>query len=621
MIQKVFNRRIYVTAAIIFFIAVLYVFKLFSLHFSNKIILNDPYTSNEIVRRGYITDRKGNILSLSIEKKSLFANPEQIENPSETALLLAPILNMDQREIERRLRLKRLFIWIKRMLDDSTMSRINSLNIKGLYGRKEFKRVYPNGQLASNLIGFAGIDNRGLEGLEYKYNDALNGDYDSKYSIEVQNLKYGNNIILTIDRYIQHYSEKYLKETVEKYAAARGAVIITEPKTGKILAYAKYPSYDPNEYWKYKRKDWRSFTITDSFEPGSTMKIFTAASILKENQYNQNKYFNCTGAVQIGDTVINCTGVHGKINLNEAIKHSCNVGVILSVKNVSNARHYATLRQFGFGEETGCGIPGESSGILRDVEKWSGLSKYSIAIGQEISVTSIQLAAAYGAVANGGIYIVPSVIERIDSYTGEPLFKHYIKSRGRILTKDQSDKLKGMLRLVVEGGTGRAAKSDYYKFAGKTGTAQKYIKSEGFYSRDHNIASFAGFAPYDDPKLVAIIIIDEPKNATGGGTVAAPLFKKITEKSLLYMGETERVLKNFKPINKKVKQKLNYKKIPDLKNMNVVDALYVLSLIQNDWYIKYGVEGYGRIYKQMPPAGSDLKNGMKIVLYAEDSDE
>lgn len=618
MVQRVFNRRVYITSFLILFVACLYIIKLFSLHFSDKIVLNSPYHNPELVRRGYITDRNGNILSMSIEKGSLYANPEHIEDPVFAAAAVSKILNIPKEKLYEKFTLRRRFIWIKRIVDDELISKVNSLGIKGIYVRKEFKRVYPNGELASNLIGFAGIDNRGLEGLEFKYNDVLNGDFDSKYTIEIKDFKYGNNLVLTVDRYIQYFSEKYLAETVDSFKARQGAVIVTEPKTGKILAYAKYPSYDPNKYYDYSRKEWKAFTISDSFEPGSTMKIFSVASVLKQNVYNPDEFYNCTGAVQIGDTVINDTGIHGKINLSEAVKHSCNVGIIMSLKKVSASRHYTTLRRFGFGEVTGCGIPGESSGILREVKRWSGLSKYSIGIGQEISVTSIQLAAAYGAIANGGIYIVPGIIERIDSFSGEALQNYFVKSRGRILTTKQSHILKNMLRGVVDGGTGRNAMSRYYSYAGKTGTAQKYIKSEGNYSSQYNIASFAGFAPFEDPQIVIIVIIDEPLIATGGGTVAAPLFKKIADKTLPYLGVTKRVIKNYSPEDKREKTNVRYSVLPDFSGENLIDGLYILADIQKSNYVTYSVDGYGTVVRQSPPPGTPIKNGMKVVLYARE---
>lgn len=617
MVQKNFKRRVYVTSAFILIIAGLYVYRLFSLHFSNKIRLNDP---NRIIhiRRGYIADRNNDILALSIEKTSIYANPREIKNISTASEKIASIFGEGKDRYYKKLNNNKMFVWIKRKLEDDTAESFKKLKISGIYLKKEFKRVYPNGELAANILGFTGIENNGLEGMEFQFDSILNGSPKN----EGDNFTLGNNVILTIDKYIQYYCEKYLKETIEKYSASQGAVIVMDPSNGEVLAYAKYPGYNPNFYYKHNRSEWKNYAIVDTFEPGSTMKIFSVASLINSGKYSKDKMYYCKGAAQIANTVINCTGVHGEVDATEMIKHSCNVGVITSMNDVSSNTLYATLRKFGFGEKTGSKFPGESSGILREVDRWSGLSKFSISIGQEISVTVLQLAAAYSSIANNGLYIEPKIIKRVEDYTGEVVTIFNSKIRGRVISKETALLLKKMLGEVVDGGTGRLAMSAYYKFGGKTGTAQKYIKSTGLYSSSSNVASFVGIAPLENPKLVIAVIIDEPQLVTSGGQVAAPLFKKIAEKSLIYLGESRRVLKKIDPLDRRVKlTDINHEVMPDFRGMDFVDAACILREIQKSKAIKYYIDGEGVVSKQSPYPGSKIRNGQNIRLFTSNENE
>ncbi len=617
MIQKVFNRRVLITSIVIFAIAGLFTYRLAELHFSSKILLNNPFRLINI-RRGYITDRNKNIIAISIQKDSVYANPEEISDSAYAASMLSIIFNEPEAVFFDKLQKNKKFVWIKRKIDDQTAVKIKELNLKGIYFKKEFQRVYPNGSLAANILGFTGIDNDGLEGIEFKMNSVLSGFSGNDES----SFQLGDNIVLTIDKYIQYYAEKYLAETMIQFSAKQGSVIVTDPYTGKIIAYAKYPSFDPNYYYKSTRNEWRSFSVSDAFEPGSTMKIFSMAALLNSGKYSSTSRYNCTGAVQIGDTIINCTGIHGSVDIMEAMKHSCNVGVISAMNPVGSDTLYSTLRKFGFGESTNSQLPGESSGILREVDTWSGLSKYSISLGQEISVTGLQLAAAYGAIANNGEYIEPSIYERIEDYNHNTVKQFETVSRGKIISEEECTVLKAMMKSVVESGTGKNAASKNYIFGGKTGTAQKYVKSTGAYSSTSNVASFAGIAPLDNPRLVIIVIIDEPLDITSGSQVAAPLFKKIAEKSLVYLGESDRVLKKIDPLEKKPSfAGMDYRVMPDLKGLYFADAILMLEEIQQHRAIRYTVDGEGIVTGQSPEAGSEINNGEKIVLYTGKSNE
>lgn len=618
MNQKIFNKRVYITGLLILSVACFYIVRLFLLHFSDKIHIQNPYEVKKVLRRGYIKDSNKNILAISIEQKSLFANPEQIINAEEVAHKLSPIINLSEQYILKRITREKRFIWIKRKIDDEIVKKIKSLNIKGLYFKKEFQRVYPHSKLAANIVGFCGVDNAGLEGIEYKFNDILSGEKKFANQVGSDGAYSGNNIILTIDRYIQNIAEKELALQVKESSAKQGAIIITDVNNGKILALAKYPGFDPNKYYRYSSNMRSNYGVVGSFEPGSTMKIFAVAALLRSNNLQLNKKYYCTGMVEIPDLTIKCTGVHNYINITEAIKYSCNVGILDAMKEVDSTLLYGVLRKFGFGEKIGVKLPGESEGILREVKKWSGVSKYSISIGQEMSATLLQLAAAYGAIANGGIYYSLSIIDSIEKTDGTIAESFFPKSRGRILTKNHSSILKKMLKYVVDSGTGQKAKTLYYNVAGKTGTAQK-SKRRGGYLEDKYVTSFAGFAPYHNPKICVIVIIDEPDQDASGGSSAAPAFGKVVGKVLSYKGIRN---KNIKASNPK---KLNNNSIkftgvnmPNFNGMELADAIKNLIEIQKTHYIFYSINGTGKVVKQYPEAGSKINQKQKIILYLKE---
>lgn len=427
MEQKVFKRRVYVAAILITVIALFFIGRLFSLHFSRKIIVNKNNTPP--VRRGFITDRNGYILSMSIESSSLFVNPEKITEPSKTANILAEVLDIPENFILKRMNREKRFVWIRRKLNEETVKKIRAMNIPGVGFKKEFRRVFPNGNLAANILGFVDVDNRGIEGLEYLYDDRLTGRTPGGDNDNLGELLYGQNLVLTIDRTMQFHAEREIAAAVKNNEARQGSVVVMEVKTGRILAIAKYPGFDPNNYYRYNSFVRKNFSITDSFEPGSTMKIVALASVLEKRPDLLQRRYKCEGKVTIGDAEIACTGKHGSVSVNEIVRHSCNSGIIEIMRKMKRADLYKTLSDFGFGKKTEIGLPGESEGILRETIQWSGLSKYSMAIGYEISINSLQLAAAFSAVANGGVYLRPIIIDSIENIDGRKLQSFYSKSR------------------------------------------------------------------------------------------------------------------------------------------------------------------------------------------------
>jgi len=611
MDTKVFKRRVYVSALLVLFVSVLFLIKLFYLHFTSPILV--PGKPGPDYRRGFIKDRDGYILAMSIETDSLFVNPEEMSDPVKSAKNLSGIVSIPSEILIEKFTREKRFVWIKRKLDDKTVLKIKRLGIKGLHFRKENKRVYPQGNLASNLTGFVGIDNRGLEGIEYYYDGLLSGMDSSGNSSEGQ-VVHGKNIILTIDRFIQDSAYKAIKKAVLRHSAKQGAIVILDVKSGRILAAAKYPDYNPNYYYFSSQEMKRNFTIIDSFEPGSTMKIISLASILENAPNTINSRYKCKGSIQIGDTVINCTGVHGDVGIPEIISHSCNVGIIEAAKKIKKEDLYSTLYRFGFGRKTGIELPGEADGILRPVSGWSGLSKYSMSFGNELSVTSIQLVAAFGAIANGGIYTVPGIIESIEDYEGNVIQEFYTRTKGRVVKKSIARYLMKMMRGVITKGTGKKAATAYYDVVGKTGTSKKFFRKGGYYS-DRLVSSFIGIAPYKTPEICVLVVVDEPADRKSGGTVAAPAFADVVSRILPQMGVKKKYMKARLPFAaKKNIYRFDRVRMPDFRGMRLSSSVKLLSDIQKLYGAQYSFSGTGKVYAQSPKPGVRLKKGEKLLL-------
>ncbi|MCL1910755.1 MAG: penicillin-binding transpeptidase domain-containing protein [Leptospirales bacterium] len=609
MNRKAFKRRIWFAAALIIAISIYMVIRLFSLHFSDKIIAEPPEKREG--RRGTIKDRNGSILAMSIDSWSVYANPEEIKNPSDAAARLSRPLRLGQAYLVERMKRKRRFVWLKRKIDRSSMEDIRNLKIAGIHFRKEYLRVYPHDSLAANIVGFVGLDNAGLEGIEYQYNNILKSDYDFD-----DKTAYSKNIVLTIDNYIQKKAEDELRKAAVNCSAKQGAVVIMDVKSGHILALAKYPGYDPNRYASFPDVNLRNFSVTDSYEPGSTMKIFSMASAYEYNPDLFKNAHDCKGAIQISDTVVNCERPHGRVSINGIISQSCNVGVIETMRSVPRQHLYDFLKRLGFGAKTQAGFPGEAEGILRPVDKWSGLSKYSISIGYEFSLTSIQLAAAYSAIANKGIYNAPVIMKQIEDQNGIILEAADSNKNFRVYSENTAVAMLKVMRGVITDGTGKRAALEYYHAVGKTGTSRKFSQSKGVYA-DSLIASFAGIVPVEAPELCILVILDSPAEGQGGGTVAAPVFSAIAENVLLYLRVKINPVKARDPLpSKTTETAFDGKSAPDFRKLNMTESLRILKFMEN-YEIEYELYGSGRVRRQKPEPGQPLQRGGKVVLYFE----
>ncbi len=612
MNQEVFKKRIYATALLFIIIVLLFIIKIFNLHFSEKIILSQKEPKDN--GRGFILDKNGYHLAMSIEYNSVFANPAEVEKTDSNIFNLSSVLGIPVSEIKDKLTSNKKFVWLLRKCDEETIKKVQSLKIKGIYLRKEYRRVYPYNDLASNIIGFVGVDNNGLEGIEYNFDKILSGK-DEIVNDETDYPAYQpKDITLTIDRFIQHVAEEELSKTIKSTNARQGAVIIMEVKTGRILAFAKKPSFNPNNLTLISREQLNNFSFVDAFEPGSTFKVMALIALMENNPEALQKGYFCDGYVDINDVHINCLHKHGNVTIRDIIAYSCNAGMIQAVQPLHKTAFYEILKKFGFGEKTGIEIPGEATGILRPVKQWSGLSKYSLSIGHEISVNSIQLTAAFNAIANDGVYMSPSIIEKISKKDGSPTRSFFPTSKGRVINISVAKAALASMRDVVVRGTGKRADSAFYQIAGKTGTAQKFSSDTGAYS-NRNISSFIGIAPYDNPVITMLVVFDDPGDKKTGGVIAAPVFMNIVERTLPYLGLGGKDISNLRV--KKTSQgmqRMDYTTMPDLSGMTISEASIVLQDLTLHYDIKYYVKGYGRVAAQKPSAGTKLNKNDSVFI-------
>ncbi len=521
-----------VLIALVFSILVIRITKL--MFFQKELVSSSPDLAGSL-ERGFITDRNGEKLALSLETYSVYVRPNEIENKKETALSLSQMLDMPYREILRSMNTRKSFVWIKRQIDLAYSEKLENLDIKGVYTEKEYKRYYPFDTLAAHVVGFAGIDQRGLEGIEYEFDRVLYPKTEPATS-SVSGYRQGYTVVLTIDRYIQEIVEEEIEKAYRQTGAKLINAVVMQPSSGRILAMANSPGYDLNHFRDYSEEKIRNKTITDTFEPGSTFKIFIASILMDKGLVHEDDTFTCTGSIDIGNVTIHDTGVHGVINFREVLERSCNVGMIESAERIDDIDLFESLRAFGFGTPTGVMLPGEAHGILRNPKDWSKISKYEMAIGQEVSATSLQLITAASAIANGGVLMQPRIVRRIERPDGSTVKEFKPLQVRRVIQKNTASKILNILIGVLsDRGTGYKAKIEGYTIAGKTGTAQIADTEKGGYLENQFYASFVGFVPVPNPKIVILITLDRPIGEVYGGQTAAPVFKDIVERIAPYL--------------------------------------------------------------------------------------
>jgi cell division protein FtsI (penicillin-binding protein 3) len=496
--------------------------------------------------RGQLLDRQGRELARSVETESFFADPRDITDPNETARRIASITGQDRAELSNRLSAakdaKKQFIWIARRLDVESANKLDALQLDGVFYRKEPKRYYPNDSLAAHVLGFVGTDEIGLSGVEQYYNEKIRGESGKVYlemdrerrafeSYEVQP-RPGQTVVLTIDQTIQYRTEQALSAAVDRAHAKSGTAIVMDPQTGEILALANAPSFDPNQPPKDSAVGRVNGALQNIYEPGSTFKIVTYSAAIEKGLVKPEDKIDCQmGQITVAGRLIHDHHPFGVLTIADALAQSSNVGAIKLGLLVGNESMYEYMKRFGFGSRTGIDLAGESAGLLRPLNRWQPASIGSLAMGQEIGVTPLQMATAYCVLANDGMLVKPHLVRELRSPEGAVVFQAKPETR-RVLKPETTAALRTMLEGVTLHGTARKAQLNGYTAAGKTGTAQKVDPKTHTYSATKFIGSFVGFAPVKNPAVVIVVVIDEPQGSYHGGDIAAPVFREIAEQIL-----------------------------------------------------------------------------------------
>ncbi|MCP4022725.1 MAG: penicillin-binding protein 2 [Desulfobacteraceae bacterium] len=516
-----------------------------------SILAKNEYSKYLLVKgnRGEILDRNGNKLATSIDALSVAGSPKQIKDAGAVSKKIAKILGLNARTLKKKLSRQRSFTWIKRRVSPTEADQIRKLKIAGIFFRDDAKRFYPNRDLAAQVLGFTGADDNGLEGLEYKYNAVLDGN-SMKYKItktgtgkilatekKLKEKLKGDSTVLTIDRKIQYLAEQALKKTITENRAKAGMALVMRPRTGEILAMANYPKFNPNDFAGYDRDTFRNRATTDAYEPGSAMKVFTAAAAVDKGFFSPKSIFFCeNGKYKIGRFTVHDTHPHGWLTLNQVIKFSSNIGAAKISESMGKKVLHDYLARFGFGRRTRVNISGETPGNLIPYRRWSKIDSGAIAFGQGISVSSLQLITAISAIANNGLLMKPLLVSKIISSEGKELEVFYPTPVRQVISPETARQVSRMMSSVVtEEGTGTKAAIDGYTVCGKTGTAQKALKNNQGYSKNKYISVFAGFAPLKNPELATLVVVDEPRKKHYGGDVAAPAFRTIMAEAFNYL--------------------------------------------------------------------------------------
>ena len=506
-------------------------------------------------RRGVIFDRSGHELAMSVAVDSAFAVPIEIPDQENTANVLAKVLHADASEILARFKSSHAFCWVARKLDPQTADRIRALNLKGIYFQKEPKRFYPKREMAAQVVGYVGMDDEGLGGIERGFDGELRGEA-AKMLISRDARGHwfgrvehepdpGRNIVLTVDEKIQYIAERELEQAMRETRAEAGTVIVQNPHTGEILALANRPTFNPNNFHGILQAQLKNRAVSDIYEPGSTFKIVTIAAALEERVTHPDEVVDCQmGSIVIGGIRIHDHKPYGLLNIEQIIANSSDVGAIKIGLRLGEQRFDQYIRAFGFGSQTGIELPGETRGLTKPVSRWSKVSIGAISMGQEIGISAVQLAGLISTIANNGVWVAPRIIKTSApagvqnamgaSGTIAPASLRPADQR-RVISSETAEQMKKMLEAVVQYGTGPKAQLEGYSAAGKTGTAQKVDPATGAYSKTKYVASFAGFAPVRDPAVTIVVILDSAVGLHQGGQISAPAFRRIAQKVLACM--------------------------------------------------------------------------------------
>ena len=598
-------------------------------------------------QRGTIYDRKKEVLALSLAVPSLYARPGKIPDKKEIAETLSPILEVSYRFLLEKLTSDRPFVWLMRQISPDKAKKIEDLKLDGIGFVQESRRFYPNKELASHVLGFAGVDAEGLEGLERTYNSYLSGkpgtilvERDAHgrniYTPAIKQVcaTKGHNLQLTIDSTVQYFVEKALDDGVTKSKAQGGIAIVMDPHTGEILALAVRPTFNPNNFWDFTPSHWRNRSVTDAYEPGSTFKIFLVSAVLEEEISKPQDIFYCeNGRYPLGNRIIRDVHSYGWLSLTEVIKHSSNIGACKIAENLGREKFYSYIRKFGFGSKTGIELPGETGGLLALPYRWSRIDLGNIAFGQGVATSPLQLITAFSAIANDGVMMKPHLVKAIVNDRDEIIEAFPPEARETVISPGTARQVTSILKTVVEkGGTGENASIEGFSIAGKTGTAQKVDPHTRQYSRQKVTSSFMGFLPADDPQLAMLVIVDEPHGISYGGVVAAPIFKEAAHQILRYLhitpwkGSTTMVketapraipgntaainTQHFKKAALTLQNQSDVPTIPDFSGLSMRDVLTLAEQLD----LSIEISGSGKAIAQDPPPGDPIDYGRKCWI-------
>ena len=579
-------------------------------------------------KRGTIYDRNGNELVTSVSCDSVYAIPHQVKNPRQVAELLAPVLEMDVNRLFGILSRKSSYEWLERKVKPEVSAKIKELKPQGIHLVEESQRFYRHETLAPHLLGFTGVDNQGLMGIEKSYDAILKGkpgrilvEHDAagrsvpdpihRYFAPEQ----GNSVTLTLDENIQYFVERELDKVVARYRPKLAVAMVMDTQTGEILAMGNRPTFNSNHWSEIPRQVWdRNPAIWYNYEPGSTFKIVTTSAAVGEKAVKSTDRFFDPGYAKVADRTIRCwkAGGHGSLSFEEVVMNSCNPGFVDVGLRLGKERFYKYIRNFGFGQKTGIELDGEAKGIVINEKNATNLNIATMAIGQSIAVTPIQLLSATAALANGGTLMKPLLVKEIKDIKGKTIKSFRPEPLRRVLDAGSAEEVKALLENVVAKGTGRNAYVEGYRVAGKTGTAQ-VVGEKGGYVQGRYVASFTGFAPVDHPRVAVTVMIAEPQGGIYyGGVIAAPVFQAIMQDVLHYLRlpEDPSLIKPPDPLAWYIVPR-TLVTVPNVVNCPVHEAIRMLRAQG----LSFQTRGEGHIvYSQVPQGNAETMSDVTVLL-------
>ncbi len=515
--------------------------------FEQRAMHQQNRTEEVSARRGIIYDRSGHELAMSIDVDSVFAVPSAIPDLAGTISLISRITKSDPREALAKCKASKTFCWVARKADADTADRIRSLNLRGIYFQKEPKRFYPKRELAAQVIGYVGTDDEGLSGIEREYEEKLSGkpgrmsisvDAHNHYFASVEKQpEAGENIVLTVDQQIQYIAERELATAMEQTRAESGTVIVENTRTGEVLALANQPTFNPNLSKEITPPKLKNHAVSDVYEPGSTFKLVTLSAALEEKLTRPDEVVDCQmGSIVFNGMRIRDSRPHGLLTVADVLAESSDVGSIKVGMRLGDDRFYKYIRAYGFGQQTGIELPGETRGLTKPPDRWSKVSIAAISMGQEIGITPLQLVGLISTMANDGVYVAPRIVgATTDPQSAPQTIAYQPTGQRRVISSFTAAEMRQMMQGVVLHGTGKKAVLEGYSSAGKTGTAQKVDPLTHAYSHTKYVGSFAGFAPVNNPAITVAVILDSAVGLHQGGQISAPVFQRVTQQVLEYL--------------------------------------------------------------------------------------